>query len=86
MPWRCEADEGRSTAPKRAGEEPSIRRSRAVRMGKPREVTLTILREGREENGNISVSSAKKSAEIPLVAASERGEAQTVVSEWSVGL
>jgi hypothetical protein len=55
-------------------------------MGEPLSWQGEILREGRDANGNISVASAKKSAEIPLVAASERGEAQTVVSEWSVGL
>src|SRR5207253_8328083 len=44
--------------------------------------TPKILWEGRTANGNISVAAAKKSAEIPLVAASERGGAQTFIPEW----
>ena len=42
-----------------------------------------ILREGRAANGNISVAAAKRSIEIPEVAASETGRAQTVGPEWS---
>ena len=57
-------------------------------MGKPPGSNLGILlwQEGKAGNGNISVPAAKKSNEIPVVAASEPGGAQTQVAEWGVAL